>query len=57
MVVCVFMFTFVYNLKTYIMNLYKSILDRANNPTKEENKRVMMLLKKNADKKKAKNLK
>ena len=33
------------------MKLYKSILDRANNPTKEENERFKKLLKKNAERK------
>ena len=38
------------------MKLYKSILDRANNSTKEENERFMKLLKKNADRKKIKTI-
>jgi len=37
------------------MKLHKSILDRANNPTKEENERFKKLLKKNAERKKNKN--
>lgn len=36
------------------MKLYKSILDRVNNPTKEENERFKKLLKKNSDRKKLK---
>jgi len=38
------------------MKLYKSILDRANNPTKEENERFKKLLKKNAERKKIKTM-
>jgi preprotein translocase subunit Sss1 len=39
-----------------IMKLYKSILDRANNPTKEEKEKFKKLLKKYTERKKIKTM-
>ena len=47
-----FIMTYKQEIKKGFTELKKSILDRANNPTKEEHERLIMLLKKNADRKK-----